>query len=144
MSLVLCFVDESNNIREDFVKFIHCNEGLSGEALASVVLNAVTKDFKLNIINCYDHQGYDGAGAVAGYRNGLSTRILELNQKALYVHCHSHRHNLCVFSSCEVPPVRNVMDQMKDISYFFNFSETKQLSFMRNILEHAPEIIDLM
>ena len=68
-------------------------------------------------------QGYDGAGAVSGHTKGLSTRILRINRQALYVHCHSHRLNICVSNSCKVQPVRNVMDNMKDVSYFVNLSQ---------------------
>lgn len=34
-----------------------------------------------------------------GNRNGLKTRILELNKKALYVHCYGHALNLAVQDS---------------------------------------------
>ena len=33
LSLVIRFVDENYNIREEFLRFIHCSEGLSGQAL---------------------------------------------------------------------------------------------------------------
>ena len=38
MSLVLRFLDKDNNIREDCLKFIHCQEGLNGSELATVLL----------------------------------------------------------------------------------------------------------
>ena len=41
LSLVLRFVDDDLNIREDFIQFIHCKWGLSGADLASVILNAL-------------------------------------------------------------------------------------------------------
>ena len=37
MSLVLRYVDKKNNIREYFVQFIHCDEGLSGLDLSEVL-----------------------------------------------------------------------------------------------------------
>ena len=74
MSLVLRFVDSDLNIREDFIKFIHCKWGLAGADLAAVILKAL-EGFSLNIEDCRG-QGYDGAGAVAGYINGLSAYIL--------------------------------------------------------------------
>ena len=92
LSLVLRFVDENLNIREDFVGYVHCVEGLSGEKLASVILKTLSQ-LNLNINDCRG-QGYDGAGAVAGKINGCSAHILRLNNKALYTHCFSHRLNL--------------------------------------------------
>ena len=37
-ALVLRFVDSKNQIREEFIRFIHCSEGLSGAALKTVSL----------------------------------------------------------------------------------------------------------
>ena len=42
MSLVIRFVDSSSNIREDFVRFVHCKSGLSGENLLSDLLICLT------------------------------------------------------------------------------------------------------
>ena len=41
MSLVLRFVDKDNNIREDFLRFIHCHGGLHGSELATVLLKGI-------------------------------------------------------------------------------------------------------
>ena len=38
MSLVLRFVDSAGNVREDFVRFLHCEQGLSGKDLSEVIL----------------------------------------------------------------------------------------------------------
>ena len=138
MSLVLRFVDSDLNIREDFVKFIHCKEGLTGFDLANLISNAIT-DLGIDIQNCRG-QGYDGAGAVSGHTKGLSARILGINRKALYVHCHSHRLNLCVSNSCKVQPVRNMMDHVKDVSYFYNLSQNRQQCLELHVGEHCPGI----
>ena len=58
--------------------------------------------------------GYYGAGAVFGHVNGLSALIMR--EKALYTHCASYR--LCG-TSCKISSVRNLMNVIKDISYFF-------------------------
>ena len=81
---------------------------------------------KSNIDECRG-QGYDGAGAVAGRINGLSSHILRLNKLAIYTHCFSHRLNLVVASSCSVQSIKNVMAQIKELSYFFNLSQNRQL-----------------
>ena len=65
LSLVIRFFDiEKVEIREEFVGFIHCSEGLTGEALSSVILKRL-KELGVKINDCRG-QGYDGAGAVAG------------------------------------------------------------------------------
>ena len=127
MSLVLRFVDSNCDIREDFIRFVHCDEGLPGKELYSVLYKSLISDLKLDVLDCRG-RGYDGAGAVSGHINGLSAHFLQINDKAIYTHCHSHRLNLC--NSCSIQFVRNIMDQIKEISYFFNLSKTRQ-----NVLE---------
>ena len=39
--LVLRFVDATNSVREEFVEFIHCDTGTSGNAVASKILEAL-------------------------------------------------------------------------------------------------------
>lgn len=133
LSLVIRFVDESNKIREEFLKFVECSEGLSGEGLCKVLLETLAA-LSIDIMDCRG-QGYDGASAVSSAVKGLSGRILSLNEKALYTHCHSHRLNLAVSSSCSVQCVRNVMLQIMEISYFFNFSPVRQQIFERYVEE---------
>ncbi|XP_028417575.1 zinc finger MYM-type protein 1-like [Dendronephthya gigantea] len=67
MSLVLRFVDINMNIREEFIAFLECRWGLSGEQLAKLILEALN-DMTLSIDDCRG-QGYDGAGAVSGHIN---------------------------------------------------------------------------
>ena len=122
LSLVIRYdVDSDCVIREKFLGFLHYNLGLSGKALAETVLGGLI-DLGLDIRNCHG-QGYDGAAAVSGHINGLSAHICKINNRAIYPHCHSHRLNLIIGASCNIQCVRNVFDQIKEISYFFKFSE---------------------
>ena len=135
MAFVLRFVDEENNIREDFIRFIHCKDGLTGEKLAKVI-TSIIDNFSLGIKYCRG-QGYDGA--VAGHINGCSAHILWLNKKALYCHCFSHRLNLVICNLCTVREVPNMMDQIKDISYFLNLSQPRQQMLETAIKSLCPE-----
>ncbi|XP_046857691.1 52 kDa repressor of the inhibitor of the protein kinase-like [Xenia sp. Carnegie-2017] len=94
MSLVLRFIDQNMDIREEFVGFLPCKWGLKGEQLAKVVLDALG-NLGLSIADCRG-QGYDGAGAVAGHINGMAAHLRRLNDKALFTHCYSHRLNLAI------------------------------------------------
>ena len=49
MALVIRFVDSEYNIREEFLRFIHCSEGLCGKDLCSVLMKCITEDLKLDI-----------------------------------------------------------------------------------------------
>ena len=135
MSFVLRFVDINMNIREEFIAFLECRWGLSGEQLAKRILEALN-DMTLSIDDCRG-QGYDGAGAVSGHINGLSANILRLNGKALYTHCYSHRLNLAVCDSLTVVEVNTMMKHVKDVSNFINISQTRNMPFEENVRNYS-------
>ena len=122
LSLVIKYVESDCVIREEFLGFLHCGLGLS------------SKDIR----NCRG-QGFDGVAAVSGHINGLSVHICKINSKAIYTHCHSHRLNLVIGASCNIQCVKNVFDQIEEISYFFKFSEPRQKMLINSIKEHAPD-----
>ena len=130
------FVDGSGEIREGFLGFLHCELGLSGKALAEIVLNGI-ENLTLGIDNCRG-QGYDGASSVSGYINRLSAQVHCINEKAIYTHCHNHRLNLVAAASCNVQIVRNVLYQIKELSYFFNYSEPRQKILDACVENYAP------
>ena len=125
MSLVLRYVDQHCNINEKFIRFIHCKYGLCGKDLAKALLESLSGELTLDIQNCRG-QGYDGAGAVSGPINGLASHIMSKNDKALYTHCYSHRLNLSICASTKVQAINNCLDSIREVSYFFNFSQTRQ------------------
>ena len=138
MSFVLRYTDKDDEIREKFLGFLHCELGLSGKALAETILTdigSLTLDINncilteignltLDINNCWG-QEYNGAASVFGHINALSAHKLRINEKAVYTQCHSHRLKLVVATSCSIQYVRNVLDQIKELSFFFNFSEPR-------------------
>ena len=111
-------------MREEFLGFLLCDLGLSWKALAETVLNGIAS-LALDVHICRA-QVYDEASSVSGYINGLSGQVLCINEKVIYTYCDSHRLNLVAATSCNIQIVRNVLDQIKELSYFFNFSEPSQ------------------
>ena len=81
LSFCLRFVDSNNDIREEFLKFIHCDEGVIGRDLFEAMTNTLS-EFGFDLMNCRG-QGYDGAGDMAGKVNGLSGTVLQSNKSAL-------------------------------------------------------------
>ena len=136
MSLVLRFADKDSEIRDECLGFLHCELDLTGKTLAETILTE-TENLTLDINNCRG-QGYDGVTSVSGHINGLSTHILRINNKAVYTHCYSHQLNLAVAASCSIQYVRNVLDQIKKLSFFFNFSEPRQKMLAFSIENHPP------
>ena len=94
------------------------------------IVNAI-RNLGLEISNLRG-RGYDGAGNMAGKKSGVSSRILKLNDIALYVHCFNHRLNLVIAKSCNIQKVRNLMGIIKAISYFLNLSPKRE-QFLKDV-----------
>lgn len=138
MSLILRYISNECEIKEDFVGFVHCESGLTGEGLADILLDRI-KSLKLDIKNCRG-QGYDGAGNVSGSTSGLAARVLSENKMAIYTHCASHRLNLCIAKSCSVLEVKNVMEQIQSVTYFFAYSETREKLLTEMVKKYRPDV----
>ena len=100
MSLVLTFVDKNFDVREEFLGFLHCKSGLSRKALSETLLAAIS-ELEIDINDCRG-QGYDGAAAVSGSKNGMVAHITKEHPKAMYTHCFSHRLNLSICKTCKI------------------------------------------
>ena len=92
-------------------------------------------------INNYQRQGHNGTASISGHFIDLSGYILRINEKALYTHCHSHESNLVVAASCSVQYVRNLLDQIKEILFFFNLSNPLQKMLGLSTENHAPDCL---
>ena len=131
LSLVLRFVDKDSEIREEFVGFVHLKDGLTGKHIAEAICKKL-EELKLDISRCRG-QGYDGAGAVAGVKNGAAAHILALNQLALYFHCFSHKLSLAVSKNFKIISVSNMLETVQKISHFFQNSEQRQRNFEQRV-----------
>ena len=136
LSLVLRFVDENNIIREEFVDFLPCLDGTSGQALASVILDRIGQ-YELDPA-LIRGQGYDGAGNMSGKFRGCSACISQYFPKAVYVHCHSHVLNLCIAKACDLQVIRNVVGTLNQVCLFFNTSPKRQ-ALLEKIIGEMPE-----
>ena len=129
LSFCLRYVDKKEEICEDFLKFVHCKSGLTDKDLFKEVVDTLN-ELGLELKNCQG-QGYDDAGAVSGIVDGLFALILKENEKALYTHCANHRLNLAISTSCKITSIRNLMNTIKKITYFFNFSPIRSEHLQR-------------
>ena len=138
MSLVVQFVDKTSTIREEFLGFVPCKLGLSGEAIANTILDEL-RQLNLPIHLCRG-QGYNGAGNMAGRISGAAARIQATHAKAVYVHCSSHVLNLCVAKCCQEQLVRNMMDTVRVVSEFYNFSPKRASLLIEKITQLLPQV----
>ena len=123
LTIVLRFVDESVNIREEFVQFCS-TERITGEVIATTILSKLN-DWGLDIEDCRG-QGYDGASNMSSARVGVQGRLCGLNPLALYTHCCSHILNLVIVKACSIPMIRNMAGTITETAYFFQNSAKRQ------------------
>ena len=132
MPIVLRYVDSNKEINERFIKFVECDR-VTGEALAENIEHTL-EEVGLHLENCRG-QGYDGASAMSSQVKGVSGRILTKNPKALYFHCSSHRLNLVVAKTCELPSVKNMLGTAQKISSFFSPSPLRTQLLKKKMAE---------
>ena len=138
LAVVLRYVNRADTcIREDLVSFLECSGGISGQALAEMLLDFLTKH-GLDPTNLRG-QAYDGAGNMAGRVNGTAARITSSFPLALYVHCASHCLNLAVVSSLEEVAVRNMIGIVNRVSTFFFAHPKRQRKLEEAIETTQPE-----
>ena len=116
--------DKQGHIREEFLDFIHCDEGTTGRALSGKIISSL-QDNGLDM-NYLRGQGYDGVGNMASIREGAAAHITAIYPKALYCHCAAHVLNLCVVAACKIQAVNKTMTTTKEINLFFSHSPKRQ------------------
>ena len=137
ITLILRFVDNNSTIREEFVSFLECSYGLSGHSLFKTIKEFLdSNDIDISDCRC---QSYDIAGAVAGKNQGLAAHFLKINSRALYTHCSCRCLNLAVVASCWEQRIRNLIRNIKEISYFFNLSVPQNNCLKEKILKFRPD-----
>ena len=124
LSISIRFVD-GYSPQEKFLGFNECTSGVTGEAIASDILQQlITWQLEPQFLR---GQAFDGAGAMAGKSRGAAARIATQYPKAVYTHCAAHRLNLCIIKCCSVQEVDNIMQVADKVSRFFGNSPKRQL-----------------
>ncbi|XP_052268219.1 52 kDa repressor of the inhibitor of the protein kinase-like [Dreissena polymorpha] len=123
-SVCVRFIDESDKIREEFLRFVDVSPDTSGEALSQAILDVLT-DVGLDP-SMMRSQCYDGAGNMTGKTKGVGPRIQHQYPRALPFWCTAHQLNRCVVHASNSTLVRNMMGTVDRIAVFFNYSPRRQ------------------
>lgn len=137
----ICFriVDDNFNISELFLGFFD-TEYTNSIALFTLITNVLTK-FGLAISDCRG-QCY-GAANVSGHISGLQKRIVELENRDIYVHCVAHTLNLVVQDAMlKIDKSRDFLSMIKSIIVFVRSSPKRQAIFNTLQAEQEQDIIN--
>ena len=130
------YVDEALDIKERFVKFVYCRDGITGEAI-STYLRTELRSLGLDLTKCRG-QAYDGAGNMVGRYIGAAKLFQDEYPQAIYIHCVSHRLNLCIIDCCRIQFVSKMMGITKRVSNFLNNSPKHQEALSKAIKDNLP------
>ena len=85
LAIVIRYVNEDDEICEDFVEFVECENGIIGLALAEKSKSALQDKYGLDMINLRG-QCYDGAGNMSGVKKWAgSTCHTRISKGSLHV-----------------------------------------------------------
>ena len=83
-------------------------------------------------------QAYDGAGNMSGSVNGTAAIITREYPQAVYLHCASHCLNLAVVKSLQLTNIRNMMNVIGKVYFFFAAHPKRQRKLEDAITETQP------
>lgn len=143
ISLCARIVLEDLTIQEIFLGFYQTDD-TKAETLFKILQDVLIR-YDLSINNLRG-QCYDGASNMSGKITGLQTRVLEVEPRALYVHCSAHSLNLVVQDALEnVTSARNFIGFAKEIINFIRDSPKRLYQFKtlqskenRNLTPYCP------
>ena len=95
VSLCIRYVINSN-VYEKFLGFYDAQD-VDAEALSTLIVKAL-QNRGLTIQNCIA-QCYVGAAVMSGEHTGVQSRIKNIVDHCIFVHCHAHRLNLVLVST---------------------------------------------
>ena len=122
MALCVRYVDESCDIQEKFIAFLKLRVRTSD--ITNAIVNTL-ENLGLSLVNLRG-QDYDGAANMHGEKSGVQKQICDKQPKAMYTHCAGHTLNLAILTSCSVPPVRNCITQIKNLTHWLKASPKRE------------------
>ena len=144
VSIVIRFVTVEYGkcmVEEHFIGF-WSTHSTTGEALFELlkeILGAVGLCFSNMRAQCYD-----GASNMRGRYSGLSTRVKEIEPRAIYTHCYAHILNLVLSHACQsIQDVRNAFGIVASIYNFIEGSAKRHHVFQSIMKESGDKIVTL-
>ena len=127
VSICVRIVLDDLTVQEIFLGF-YATKNTKSETLFEIIKDVFIR-FNLKFTHLRG-QCYDGASNMSGNVTGLKTRILEIEPRALYVHCSAHTLNLVVQDALEgLNSTRNFIGIVKEMINFIRHSPKRLAQF---------------
>ena len=139
--LAVCcrWVDEGYNVHEDPLGLLQ---------ISSCTADSIVSHLKDVLVRCIlplnqcRGQGYDGAAAMSGRFNGVSTQIQQEEPRAIPVHCLAHSLNLCLQDVCKsFRLIKNALELVREAVYIVNKSPKRAEIFNEKQTEDEETIV---
>ena len=139
LSLVLRYL-YNGSTHERFISFTKCNE-LNSEAIFSYII-AGLREMDVDVSNCVS-QCYDGASVMSGCNTGVRKRVTDVNEKAVYIHCHAHQLYLALVDSCKTLDHASEFFSLLQSLYNYLSSAIPHAVFMKKQQELGSTVVQL-
>lgn len=133
LAVVIRSVGPTGDIRERLLEYCDL-ESMTGESVADALMDCLSRH-GLSLEDCRG-QTYDGAANMSGKFRGAQAVIARIQPLAVYHHCSSHKLNLALNSTSSVTEFRVMIENVKRLGIFFNYSP-KRTHILQTILEKA-------
>ncbi|CAG7827101.1 unnamed protein product [Allacma fusca] len=136
VSLCVRSVSSDLNVSEDFLGFYQTDSKKSNTLVA--IIKDVLIRFGLEITNIRG-QCFDGAANMSGMHHGVAKQMLEMEPRALFVHCYAHRLNLAIQDSVRsITLLRDGLSHVHEIGVMLKGS-AKRLSIYEAVKQQFHE-----
>ena len=124
----LCWVSEDFEVNEELMGLY------SVDSIKAEILFSAIKDILLRFnLALSDIRGQcDGTAPMAGYKIGVTTRLLQEQPKALYSHCYGHALNLAygdMTKQIKVHVLKDALDTAFEMVRFIKYSSQREACF---------------
>ena len=130
----------NGQVVERLLEYIKC-ESCTGEKVSEAIISTL-QQLQLDPMLCRA-QTYDGAGNMAGCKNGCAALFQKINPRAPYFHCASHGLNLALSHASKVPEIRNMICVLQSVGIFFKYSPKRQRQFEQAVERHIANSVDV-
>ncbi len=139
LAIVIRFVQRGGVVKERLIEYVDVDD-IKGQTLAAAIVSCLTR-LGIDIMDCRA-QTYDGASNMSGQFNGVQAHIRDMQSKAVFIHCCSHRLNLSLNATSTVQEFRVMMENIKKLGIFFKYSP-KRSNILKGLLEKADPPISI-